>query len=355
MSETTGLVEIHDHNWTAKPFGQTLEFRDYDANGPTALKVIGNAMERLSVPTFARISDYVGLWAMQPSAFDSFRHLAFSMDLKSHVERGAEPLQSALEKVPGPGGRAIALVRVQGVLMKSQSSFGGTSTVQMRRDIRMAAADPDVAGLLLLVDSPGGTVAGTMDLAAEVKEARKSKPVWAHVDDLTASAAYWVASQAERITANNNAALIGSIGTLQVIQDMSAAAEQAGIKTLVIATGPLKGMGTPGSKVTEEQIAHVQDLVNSVQVNFDQAVQKGRGLTDKQLAAVRTGGVFTAPDALDRKLIDGIQSLTKTVQEFSAVLKVQKNSTVALENPSSGVVLSQESLPRLRLDLPKMQ
>src|SRR5581483_9650939 len=111
----------------------------------------------------------------------------------------------------------------QGMLMKGQSSMGGTSTVMARRDIRQAVADQDVAGILLAIDSPGGTVAGTDDLAAEVRQARTSKPVWAAIDDLGASAAYWVASQTQRVTVNSPTALVGSIGTLQVIRDLSAA------------------------------------------------------------------------------------------------------------------------------------
>jgi protease-4 len=140
--------------------------------------------------------------------------------------------------------------------------------------------------------------------------------VVAHIDDLGASAAYWIASQADKITANQPSALVGSIGTIQVIYDQSAAAEQQGIRPLVFATGPLKGLGTPGTKVTEEQAAHVQSLVDSVQVNFDAAVMKGRRMSAKELAAVRHGGVMTATQALNAKLIDAIQPLGKTIVEM---------------------------------------
>jgi signal peptide peptidase SppA len=201
--------------------------------------------------------------------------------------------------------------------MKSASSMGGTSTIQLRRDIRQAAADSDIAGILLAIDSPGGTVAGTDDLAADVRAARKEKPVWAHIEDLGASAAYWLASQADQITANSNTALVGSIGTMQVIHDVSGAFEKEGVKTLLFATGSLKGLGTPGSKVTDEQITHVQNLVNSIQGSFDDAVKKGRNFSKAELTAVRHGGVLAAPAALDARLIDGIQPFQQTVSQFS--------------------------------------
>lgn len=62
-------------------------------------------------------------------------------------------------------------------------------------------------------------MAGTDDLARDVKAASRAKPLWAHIEDMGASAAYWVASQASKITANSETALVGSIGTLQVIHD----------------------------------------------------------------------------------------------------------------------------------------
>ncbi len=225
-------------------------------------------------------------------------------------------LKSAIEKIPARAGQSIALVKIAGSMMKSASSMGGTSTVQVRRDIRAAAADSDVSGILLAIDSPGGTVAGTDDLATDVRAARRQKPVYAHIDDLGASAAYWVASQADKIYANSPTALVGSIGTMAVVYDMSKSAEAEGIKALLFATGPLKGAGTPGTAVSEEQAAYFQELTDQMQSSFDAAVKRGRGLTDKQLADVRSGGVFTAESAMGKKLIDGVQPLNRTMDEL---------------------------------------
>jgi signal peptide peptidase SppA len=223
-----------------------------------------------------------------------------------------------MDMIPGKGGKTTAVIRIGGTLMKSASSLGGTSTVQLRRDVRNAATDPNVSAILLAIDSPGGAVAGTADLAADVKAATRKKPVWAHVDDLGASAAYWIASQANAIYANSPTALIGSIGTVMTIYDQSQAAEQAGVKTLVFRTGPLKGAGTPGEPITEDQTGHFQKLVNEVQTHFDHAVRSGRGMSAAQLAAVRSGGVFPADEAKSLGLIDGVRSLDSTLAALSA-------------------------------------
>lgn len=278
---------------------------------------IGAALAVVNPPPAARMADYWGCWAYEPGRFFAQWEVVRGMNLAEHMAAPPMPRNPTMLTEPGAGGRSVARVVMRGTLMKGTSSFGGTSTVQLRRDIRQAAADPNVSGILLDIDSPGGTVAGTADLANEVKAARKRKPVWAHIDDLGASAAYWVASQADQVFANDKTALVGSIGTLMTVYDYSGQAEKEGVRPNVFATGPLKGAGTPGSPVSEEQRAYFQKLVDDSQASFDAAVRSGRGMTAAQLAAVRTGGVFTASEALDLKLIDGIRSVDRTLEALA--------------------------------------
>lgn len=272
----------------------------------------------IRVPIFPRVEEFVGVWAMEPTAFTTALELIQRMDLAAHMQTPVPPLRASMEKQVTNTGKAVAVIRVLGTLMKQQTSMAeGSSTIQLRRELRLAASDPDVSAILLAIDSPGGTVSGTDDLAAEVRNARKSKPVWAFIEDFGASAAYWIASQCEKVFANSDTALVGSIGTLMTVYDFSGAAEKEGIKTFVFQTGSLKGSGVPGSVITEEQAAYFQGIVNSAQVSFDAAVRKGRGLSEKQLGAIRSGAVFSAGEALDRKLIDGIRTFEQTVNELA--------------------------------------
>lgn len=281
--------------------------------------------DALEIPVFPRVTDYVGVWAVEPRAADLLLARARAADLAAHVRDAAPPkLSAALQTVKADSGQNVAVVMLRGTLMKSVGSMSaGTSTVAARRELRQAANDPDVAAIVLAIDSPGGTVSGTADLAAEVKAAAKKKPVYAYAEDLCASAAYWVASQCDAVFANTDTALVGSIGTLMVVYDMSGAAGQAGVKTLVFGTGPLKGAGAPGAPVTDEQQAYFRGLVESSQVAFDAAVQKARSLTDRQLSAAKTGGVFGAADAMDRKLIDGIKGFDAVVNDAAAAARAR--------------------------------
>jgi signal peptide peptidase SppA len=272
----------------------------------------------LEVPEFARLHDWRWAWAMEPLAFLALRDAVRLMDWRAHLAAAPPKVQSSLEMIPAKSGKSIAVVKAAGTLMKSQSSMGGTSTVQLRKDIRQAAADPNVSGILLAIDSPGGTVAGTWELANDVGRARQAKPVYAWVDDLAASAAYWAASQSSAVYAGNPTAKVGSIGTFQAVYDTSDAATKEGVKVHLISTGPLKGLGVPGTAVTDDHLTHLQTLVNEAQTHFDAAVRKGRGMTATQLAAVRSGGVFPAAEAADLKLIDGIKSFDKTVEALAA-------------------------------------
>lgn len=301
-------------------------------------------------PEFSRVHDWLGIWAMEPRCFEMMVEAIRRIDLVAHVGHEPPPLKSAIEKTPANrNGQSVAIIKVAGTLMKSQSSMGGTSTVQLRRDIRQAASDPEVSGILLAIDSPGGTTAGTDDLANEVKMARRQKPVVAHIDDLGASAAYWVASQAQAIYANSPTAMVGSIGTYVTVYDTSRAAEAAGIKAFNFATGPLKGAGTPGTPLTEEQQAHYQSLIDESQKTFDDAVRRGRSLTDKQLAEVRTGGIFLAESAIGRKLIDGVQPMQKTIDMMMrGQLPKQAAPPAAPAAPAiSGLPMLTQHLPML--------
>lgn len=273
----------------------------------------------LDVPDFARLADYSGVWAIESQAGAALLAKARMMNLRLHVEETAAPKRKSEAGSVPVGKQEIGVVMLAGPLMKAVGSMqAGTSTVQARRDIRKLAADPKIDAILLMIDSPGGTVAGTASLAADIKAAAKSKPVWAYADDLCASAAYWLASQADQIFANDRTAMVGSIGTLCVLQDVSKAAEAAGVRTIVIGTGSLKGAGAPGAEITEEQEAYFRGLVEDAQVSFDAAISKGRGLTAKQLSDAKTGGVFGASEALERGLIDGIKSFDAVITDLAA-------------------------------------
>lgn len=255
------------------------------------------------------LTDLCGYWCMEPVRFQAlWQRLS---ELPGPLAAAAMPGRT-MDLVPGKGAKTVAVIRLVGTMAKG-GGYGWANTTQVRQDVRAATRDPNISGILLAIDSPGGTVAGTASLADDVRAARKAKPVWAHIDDLGASAAYWVASQTGAVYANSPTALVGSIGTLQVVADFSQAAEKAGVKVHVFRTGPLKGTGAAGAPVTEAQAQYLQGMVDRVQQSFSVAVKSGRRLTDKKLEMASTGGVWLADEAQNLGLIDGVRPMDETL------------------------------------------
>lgn len=211
----------------------------------------------------------------------------------------------------------VAIVELLGPLMKARSKFGGTSTVGVQRALRAALADQAVSAIMLHIESPGGSVAGTPELADAVAAADKVKPVHAFIEDLGASAAVWVGFQARRVTANA-AAQVGSIGAFCVLEDVSKMYEAAGVKVHVLATGPEKGVGVPGTPLTDAAQAPFREYVNHAGAMFFEAVRKGRSLTEKRLDAVVSGRTWPAPAALELHLLDAVEAWPAALEAAAA-------------------------------------
>lgn len=290
-------------------------------------------------------AQHFGAWAIEPrwfkSAIDAVRSGTFkpakankgkkaskSKAFSSGDDDDAEPAYAVQD--------GVALICIDGQMTKRGSSFGGCSTVETRKAIRAAADDWMVKAIMLHVCSPGGTVAGTADLADDILAARESKPVNCYIADMGCSAAYWAASQCEYIYANTTA-LIGSIGTYALLEDDSAAQEQFGVKYQIVSTGEYKGLGADG-RVSDKLVADVQREVNELNVPFLAAVSRGRGQKIADLSAVADGRAHVSAQALSLGLIDEVASLdaamTATIQE-SKKMNAEAFKAYAAEHPEA--------------------
>ena len=157
---------------------------------------------------------------------------------------------------------------------------------------RLAERD-DIKAVFLDIDSPGGTVAGTPELAATVASINAQKPVYAFSSGLMCSAAYWIASQARAIYATPSAR-VGSIGVVQAVIDDTAALDAKGIKVEVFAVGKYKAMGAPGTPLTDDQ----RELINS---NLAETAGEFH-------AAVLARGRSIPPEAMEGQTFSGRQA-----------------------------------------------
>lgn len=258
------------------------------------------------------LDNYGGLWCVEPTRFSQLLDHVSRMDLRAHIA-AQQPRSIGLsdQRFTAIEGGSIAIIDIQGTMTKAGSSLGGGGTVEARQAVRQAEKDPTVGSIIIRFDSPGGTVSGTADLAAEV--AKTTKPTIAFVEDLCCSAAMWVASQCDEVYANNATAMIGSIGTFMGLYDVSKALENEGVKAVVIKAGEFKGGGFPGLEITDAQIAEWQKQIDAIQAEFTAGVAKGRKLSIDQAQKLVTGLTYVATDALSLKLIDGIKTFDEVV------------------------------------------
>ncbi|MCK9570141.1 S49 family peptidase [Candidatus Pacearchaeota archaeon] len=278
-------------------------------------------------------------WAMEPARcealFARLSPLADRIEALSRIEVTREPPK--LNIVDG-----VAVIPISGILLKSVppwlAFFGidASSYGQIASLVNQAVASPQVASIRLEVDSPGGTIAGLLEAARAIRMARDSKPVTARVQDLAASAAYWLASQAGSIRADLNAE-VGSIGVYMVYYDMSKMAAEEGVTVHVIASGEHKGMGVPGAPITDLQIAATREVIEGIADNFIAAVADGRGMAPAEARALATGRLWEAKAALANKLIDRLGeepalSLSSTPNSQSSITSIGESSMEPQKN-----------------------
>lgn len=216
----------------------------------------------------------------------------------------------APQPATGQSRGAVAILPVYGVLSHRMGSLeessGGMSTEQIGRMFDAAQADSSIGTIVLDVNSPGGTVPGVQELAAKIRAAKGQKPVIAVANDLMASAAYHIASQADEIVGIPSSR-VGSIGVYAAHEDLSKALEAEGITVTLLSAGKYKTEGNAFEPLSEEAKAFLQARIDVAYQQFVSDVAVGRGVT----AAAVSGGfgqgrALGAPEALAAGLIDRI-------------------------------------------------
>ena len=224
--------------------------------------------------------------ALLPSAFEAIdRQLSAAIASRAEGQAGkradepagqlaARPAPKPPYTLPAPG---VASVLLHGVCGRHLSEMamecGGCDVDRVAGAVRAANLDPEVRAIVLDCDSPGGSVAGVADCARAVRSSEK--PVVAYCGDLCASAAYWIASQADYVVCGETAEL-GSVGVYCAFLDESRAYDKAGLRVDVIASGGNKGAGTRGTSLTEEQRDLLQAQINELAEIFKAAVVSAR-------------------------------------------------------------------------------
>lgn len=211
----------------------------------------------------------------------------------------------------------IATIKVDGVIGKKlpkwlAEMFGMTDIDEIGAMIELANKDPEVRGIMLDVDSPGGSVTGVPEVAEQIRAS--GKPVFAYSDGLMASAAYWLASGASGIFAASSA-LVGSIGVFIPIADMRRMYEMAGIEMEIIKAGELKAAGYPGTSLTQGQRDDFRQSVEHVYNLFTSFVSARQG-QDVVPPSAMQGQDFYGDQAVSVGLVDEIGTRRAVIEQL---------------------------------------
>jgi signal peptide peptidase SppA len=259
-------------------------------------------------------------WLIQPDALQTI-----SAAFQEQADRGGflskqAPQNSLLSIDDG-----IGVVAIEGPILRkpdlfARVFFGATSSEEIADALHEVEGREDIKAVFLNIDSPGGTVAGTPELANAVARLDKKKPVYAFSSGLMCSAAYWIASQARAVYVTPSAQ-VGSIGVVQTVIDSSAALENRGIKVEVFSVGKYKAMGAPGTPLTDEQRELISSNLAEIAGEFHAAVlAKGRAIPTEAME----GQTFSGKQAQRHNLAGMVSDRSEAMRR----LRVYHSSSV---------------------------
>ena len=211
-----------------------------------------------------------------------------------------------------PGGAKVAVVQVEGVIGTEVSR--GLDTEDIVRTLSEYRDDPAIRAVVLRINSPGGVVAPTQEIATAVRRLREAKkPVVASLGSVAASGGYYVAVAADRIYASPGT-LTGSIGVVMQLANVEGLLKKVGVDYVVVKAGRYKDVGNFARSMTPDERAILQKLLDDVHGQFIEAVADGRKLDRATVVGIADGRIYSGQQAFELKLVDELGGLEEAIE-----------------------------------------
>ena len=208
---------------------------------------------------------------------------------------------------------------------------GSEATAKLMKRVGESAA---VEGVVVSINSPGGTTTGSEELFRNLRALAEKKPIVAFVDGTAASGAYITAIAADHIVARETA-LVGSIGVLFQYPDVSGLLDKVGVKVESVKSSPLKAEPSGFTPTSPEARAALAAVVGDTYAWFKNLVAERRGMDGAQVATVSDGRVFSGRQSVPLKLVDELGSERQAIAWLETARKVPKNLPVTDWKPAS--------------------
>ncbi len=245
-----------------------------------------------------------------------FKFLAFAyFTVILWVWLAGEGAQTSLGK-----GKHVALVDVDGVISADRDANADSIITGLRH----AFDDKNTAGVIMRINSPGGSPVQAGYINDEIVRLRSKYPdirLYAVIGDICASGGYYIASAADEIYADK-ASLVGSIGVIMDGFGFVDAIKKLGVERRLITAGKNKGFLDPFSPQKKEEVAHVQGLLANIHRQFIEVVKQGRGDRLKTTTDLFSGLVWTGEQGVELGLVDGLGSSSYVAREIIGVERI---------------------------------
>ena len=234
----------------------------------------------------------------------------------------------------------IGVINIEGTISEDGSSTYNHEYIL--NSIDAMENDSENKGIILYLDTPGGTVFASDEVYLKLKEYQEKtdRPVYASMQSMAASGGYYISACADKIYANRNT-WTGSIGvTLGTIYDVSELLDTLGVKTNTITSGKNKAMGSSVEEMTKEQREIYQSLVDEAYEQFVGIVADGRGMTVKEVKKIADGRVYTAMQAKENGLVDEIGTFDEAASDMKSTYNLSSCELEYFESPQSTSISS---------------
>jgi len=258
--------------------------------------------------------------------------------LYAPVDLGALGSPGKLEEsvVLGTTGPKIVLIEVTGVISEEQDrgrlslAERPNMIVETKNVLDRAAEDPDVAGVLLRINTPGGSVSASDTLHHEIErwKTETKRPVVAFLNGLATSGGYYVAMASDRVVSHPSA-VTGSIGVIMPGFSIEGLMERYGVVDQTLTSGPYKDAGSMLRDMTPPERAQLSSVIGDLFARFEDVVAKGRpNLSREKVTALSDGRVYSAQQALDSGLVDQLGYLEDAVSEVESRANIAESRVV---------------------------
>ena len=235
------------------------------------------------------------------------------------LAQSAVPANPITSRTAPTGATGIAVLPIYGTLVRRtvglEAESGMASYQELATMLDTAVADPNVAAILLDIDSAGGESGGVFDLADRVAAAAKRKPVWALANDMAFSAAYAIGSAASRFIVTRTGG-VGSIGVIAMHADQSVKDAKDGVRYTTVFAGARKNDLNPHEPISDEAHAFLKNEVERVYGMFVETVARNRGVSADAVRATEAS-IFYGADAVAAGLADAVGTFDDVLAEFT--------------------------------------